>query len=144
MLIRQSASICVGISRFISCYRWVFHLPDLSVSAVLSLDCFKCSSDESFESCDIKRTKETCQARTKCAKLSFHLSVGHRFRKGCLSVIYCADPDRYCQSIVGATDCQIYCCKKDVCNAIAPTTSHNVNWDLLLWCALAVKIITFH
>ncbi|KAL9985938.1 hypothetical protein ACROYT_G008394 [Oculina patagonica] len=114
----------------------------LLFTAVLSLDCFICSSNESFHACDITRTKETCQPQTKCAKLSFGLMETHRYRKGCLSVIYCRNPDRYCQSIVDASDCDTSCCSKDLCNSAPALTSRKVHRFLLL-CTIAVMVM-FH
>lgn len=109
-------------------------------AAVLSLDCFVCSSNESFQACDIIRTKETCQPQTQCAKLSFGLVEAHRYRKGCLSVIYCRNPERYCQSIVDASDCETSCCSKDLCNSGPALTSRKVNYFVLL-CAIAVMVM---
>ena len=109
---------------------------------MFSLECYTCTSDDSFHSCNIKRSNETCQTRAKCGKLSFDLPEGSRYRKGCLSVIYCSDPDRYCQSIIGAENCHVSCCSKDVCNS---TTSRDLNSVLLFWSALiSVKFALFY
>ncbi|CAH3103157.1 unnamed protein product [Pocillopora meandrina] len=106
--------------------------------AVFSLDCFVCSSDDSFEECDKARTKEICQPRTTCGKLSFQLSDNHRYRRGCLSVIYCTDPSRYCQNIVDASECVTACCSKDLCNA-AP--AQEMSRDGFLWWSLMVTSV---
>lgn len=112
-------------------------------AAVLSLECFICSSNESFQACDVARFKETCQPRTRCAKLSFQLLETHRYRKGCLSVTYCRNPDRYCQSIVDASDCETSCCSKDLCNSEPAVTSRKVNYFSLLLFTM-VAMAEFH
>ncbi|XP_020619547.1 uncharacterized protein LOC110057297 [Orbicella faveolata] len=110
----------------------------LLLKAASSLECFICSSNESFQGCDIARIQETCQPRTRCAKLSFQLLEARRYRKGCLSLTYCRNPDRYCQSIVDASDCETSCCSKDLCNSERILTSRKVNSFSLLLCTLVV------
>lgn len=110
----------------------------LLLKAASSLECFICSSNESFQRCDMARIKETCQPRTRCAKLSFQLLEAHRYRKGCLSATYCRNPDRYCQSIVDASECETSCCSKDLCNSEPTMMSRKVN--SLLLCTLVAMI----
>jgi len=112
----------------------------LLLKAVLSLECFICSSNESFQACDVARNKEICQPRTRCAKLSFQLLEARRYRKGCLSVTFCRNPDRYCQSIVDASDCETSCCSKQLCNSEPTVTSRKVNDFSLLLSTLFVIV----
>ena len=136
LLRRREIPSCGDSTRLVA-----FHSPVYLVilSVVSSLNCFTCTSHASFQSCDIDARKESCGPATRCGKLSFKLPGIHRYRKGCISAVYCYDPDRYCRSIIDAEDCEISCCPQDLCNSATKNQVCGKMTTMLICTTLAVK-----